>query len=394
MTGFSKSGAVVFMRPTTLVAFLMVLAAMQAFAEDRCAGNAPEAESWVAEKLNEAQAAREKNEFDSASEHLNAAALNFPRIADVSIPSRCMGQKNWRRYYKEKQLTYFELGRSAENTGKKKGSNFDGFWYYVEGDNRKDVVRLLSNLPNDPLRYASAGNLIRDKLSGLQWAVDNGFMLLADEQAGQGFYQTRLDRLIAHSRSRGSTLLKAESDIVSGDITENEEIVMKAEQDATAMLGAIMGDDSVLPASEARHDVTRAKRSLTVMGEARQWLQWVTTEEATPILVLAVERGDVLLARADDTSHGLEARDDYYAAAIRYYKFADADIQAMRAISSRKAIEPELAAARLSREARMDEKAAQLQESVQEFQQSIEKSDAEKKSFRSEADALEDELDF
>jgi len=372
----------------------MVLVAMQAFAEDRCVGNAPEAESWVAEKLNEAQAARENSEFNSASELLNAAALNFPRIADVSISSRCMGQTNWRRYYKEKQLTYFALGRSAENTGKKKGSNFDGYWYYVEGDNRKDVGRLLGKLPDDPNRYASAGNLIRDKLSKYQWAVDNGFMLLADEQAGQEFYQTRLDRLIAHSRARGSALLKTESDIVSGDITENEKFVLKAEQDASAMLGAIMGDESVLPVSEARHDVMRAERSLTVMRVARQWLQWITSEEAAPILVLAVDRGDVLLARADDTSYGLEARDDYYAAATGYYKFANADIQATRSISSRKAIEPKLEAARLSREARMDEKADQLQESAKEFQQSIEKSDAEKKNFKSEADALEDELDF
>jgi len=372
----------------------MIRVPTQAFAADRCSGTAPEAESWVAEKLNEVKMARDSGDYDRSSEQLFFAASGFPRTADISIEPRCMGQQNWRRYLKEKQLTYRELGRRAENAGKKKNRNWEGLSYYIEGDNRKDVERMLNNLPDDPIRHADAGNAIRDNLSAYQWAVDHGFTLIADERTGQNFYQARLDRLIAHSRSRGNALLRAESDIISGDVTEDEEMLETVEESAAAMLGAMAGDESIMSVNEARRDVTRARRSLTQLNEARQWLGWIADKETAPIFLRAVERGDVLLDRANDTSVGLEGRDDYYAAAIRYYAFADADTREATAKSARTAIEPVLEAERTEREAKIEDKANQMQESVRDFQQSIEKSDTEKESFKNEADALEAELDF
>ena len=376
---------------TVVGAFFM---SMPLFAADRCAGTAPDAEAWAAEKLNEAKAARVRGDYDRANEILYLTASGFPRAADISIESRCMGQQNWQRYYEEKQLTYLELGRRAEKSDKKTDGSFAGFSYYVEGDNRSDVERMLTRLPDNPIQVAGAGNLIRKKLFTYEWALDHGFTLLAEEQASQKYFQTRLDRLIENSRSRGNALLRSEAAIISADVTEDELQMKDAEQDAAALLGALIGDDSILPANEARNDTARAKRSRIQLGEARLWLVWITPEEAAPVLVRAVERGDVMLARADDTTIGLEARDDYYAAAIRYYELADANVNVANAKQSRKAIVPALKTERAEREAILDEKAAKMESSIKDFQQSMEKSAAEKESFKSEADSLEDELDF
>jgi len=383
-----------FLRSMTWVVLGAMLIAMPALAADLCTGTVPEAESWVADKLDEAKAARDRGDYDLSDRHLHTAATGFPRAADISIPSRCMGRQNWQRYYVEKQLTYRELGRRLENSDRTKSDFRGALSYYIEGDNVSDAERMLDELPDVPKWYINAGNAIRKNLATYQWALDYGFTLLADEQAGQKFYQARLDRLIAHSRSRGNALLRSEYDIISSDVSEEEAMIETAEETGTAFLGALAGDESIVPVNESRRDVARARRSLQQLREAQQWLQWIAAEEATPVTLRAVERGDAMLARADDTSLGLEGRDDYYAAAINYYSFADASDKVASAESSREAIEPALETERATRKAKIDEKANQMQESLKDFQQSMEKSDAEKESFKSEADSLEAELDF
>jgi len=364
------------------------------FAAEHCAGITPDAEVWASEKLNEVKVARVQGDYDRAGELLNIAATGIPRLVDVSIPSRCMGKQNWQRYYKEKQLTYLELGRRAEKSKNEWNGLSAGFAYYVNGDNRSDVERILNKIPDKPNQIASAGNKIRGHLSGYDWALDKGFILLAEEQSGRDYYQVRLDRLMARSRSRSKALLRSESEIISSDITEEEAQIQAAAQDVTAFLGSMIGEDSLLPSDEAQFDTDRAERSLIQLGEAHRWLSWITTDEVAPILIRAKERGDVMLARANDTAVGFEARDDYYATAINYYQFANAYDKATRAKTSREAIIPALAAERAEREAKFDAKAAQMQESMDNFEQSMEKSAAEKESFKNEADSLEAELDL
>lgn len=376
------------------VVLAAALPVMQSVAADRCLGTAPEAEAWVAGKLDEANSARDSGDFDRSGALLQAAATGFPRIADVSIPARCMGNRNWRRYYQEKQLTYRELGRRAERSGSKFNREREGLSYYINGDNRSDVERVLNDLPDDPVRYAGAGNAIRGALSEYQWAIDNGFMLLSEEQAGQRFYRDRLDRLITHSRTRGTALLRSEVDIINSGTSEEEMLIESTGNNAVAMIGAMTGDESIMPVNEARQDVNRARKSLTKLREAKQWLEWISANESIPVLERSVKRGEILNELGGNTSLGLEARDDYYGAAIRYFELADADIKSASARSSREAIEPALKAERAEREAKIDEKAAEMQESIQDFQQSIEKTDREKEKFKSEADSLEAELGF
>jgi len=375
-----------------VVGFFLVSALT--LAADPCAGTTPDAEVWVAGKLKEAQVARVRGDYDQADELLNMAATGIPRIADVSIPWRCMGKQNWQRYYEEKQLIYLELGRRAEQSNKKWNSRLAAFSYYVNGDNRSDVERMLSKIPNKSNRFASAGNTIRSHLSGYDWALDKGFTLLAEERTGREYNQVQLDRLIARSRSRGNALLRSEADIINSDVTEVEAQMQAAEQDASALLGAMIGDDSLLPTNEARVDTERARRSLIQLGEALQWLGWIAADETAPVLMRARERGDVMLARANDKAVGLEARNDYYAAASSYYVLAEAPEQATSAKASRAAIKPALEAERAEREAKMNAKAAQMQELGDNFEQSMEKSAAEKESFKNEADSLEAELDL
>jgi len=376
--------------------FGLVFMSAQVFAADRCAGTGPDAETWAAQQLMKVKSARQSGDYDRAADILRITATGLPLLGegDVSIPGRCMGQQNWQRYYKEKQLTYLELGRRAEQSSEEGNDGLAGLYIYVDGDNRSDVERLLNNLPDNPLRVGSAGNRIRGQLSGYEWALDNGFTLLADERSGQEYFRSRLNRLFDRSRSRSSAFLRTEAEIFSSDLTENEEQMLAAQKTATALLGGIVDADLAMPINEAQIDMDRAKRSRRQLGEAYRWLSWISDEEVSPLLVQATERGDMMLARANDTAVGLEARDDYYSAAIKYYEFAKENDRIAKAKTARAAIEPEMRAARAEREAKLDEKLAGMKASAMEFQRSMEKSDAEKKSFKSEADALEAELDL
>lgn len=368
--------------------------ATQVVAAEQCAGTADEAYVWVAGRLDEAAQARGRGDFDESNELLHRAATGFLRTADISLPSRCMGSENWQRYLAETKLTSLQLGRRAELLDSVGDGSGRAFKHYTDGDNRADVARLLKALPDEARSYSSAGNRIQEKLSGYQWAVDNGFSLLAEESAGREFFTGRLGELIEVSRSRSDEIMRVEQETIDGAVTDEEVLVASIEQNATAILGAIAGDDAMLPANEARQDVVRARRSRGQLTEARDWLAWIDDESEAPVLWRAAGRGDVLLGRAEDQSLSLEARDDYFAAAIRYFELAEEKEKIETAASSRKAIEAALKAERATRSARMEQKASEFQEKADIFQQSLEKSDAEKSDFESEADALEAELDF
>jgi len=380
----------------TLNVFGLFFISAQVFAADRCTGVAPNAGAWAAQQLMEAKSARLGGDIDRAADILKMTAAGLPLLGegDVSLPGRCMGQQTWQRYYKEKQLTYLELGRRAEQSDEEGSDDFAGFFYFVDGDNRAEIERLLNNIADDPLRFGSVGNRIRGQLSGYQWALDNGFTLLAEERAGQEYYQSRLSRLINRSRSLSNALLRSEADIFDNDLTAEEKQMLAAQKTATNFLGGIVDADLAMPTNEALIDTDRAKRSRRQLTEARRWLSWISAEEVSPILALATERGDMMLAHANDTAAGFEARDDYFSAAIRYYEFAKANDDAAKAKTARAKIEPAMRAARAEREAKLNEKLVNMEASAMEFQRSLKKSDAEKKSFKSEADTLEAELDL
>ena len=104
-----------------------------------------------------------------------------------------------------------------------------------------------------------------------------------------------------------------------------------------------------------------------------------------------------MLSRAAEQNSSLGLRDAAYQEAQRYYDFGGFKEASASTKAAHESIEPALAAARERQNERLDEAASRMgkrNESIQRGVEEMTKSNAEKKSFEEEADALEDELGF
>ncbi len=306
-----------------------------------------------------------------------------------------MGTELRQRFHRVQQRVKLAAGKNAETEGGR--SAFESaLGFYIEGDNRADVTRLLNDLPPDPRAAASAGNRLRWKIDRLQYSVDQGHGLIAEEQAAPAFYNDALDGLIERSRAEAEALLARENDIVTGPVTEQESQLTSVQQNVQLLQDSMLNDDSlnVTVDKDVLIATARAGKSYEMLGTARQWLDWIDPDAGAAVNARAALRGDDLLARANDTDNGLESRNLYYEDAINYYRFARAEQKLAAAEKSKQAIQPALQAERDTREQRMEAKLNELQKSAEEFKKSTEMSAEEKEAFKSEADALEAELGF
>jgi hypothetical protein len=111
----------------------------------------------------------------------------------------------------------------------------------------------------------------------------------------------------------------------------------------------------------------------------------------------AGERGDTMLAKANDASLSLGAKDVFYAEAEKYFDFAGFSDEEATAASARAAIQPDLKAQRDRQRESFDQARERLKSEAASARQAAEgmrKTEAEKQAFKNEADALEAELGF
>jgi hydrogenase maturation factor HypE len=188
--------------------------------------------------------------------------------------------------------------------------------------------------------------------------------------------------------------LQAEAGLLTREALDEEIKVEQEHRDRLGMAAAFFGDASLAPDMEAQREVSRAKGSLTMLETARDWAAAVGVEDTRPVNERAVERGDALLARAGDSGLGVESRDSLYQAAESYFKFADNLERLRTAEVAREKIAPAVKAEVDKRNAKIARQGDELRKSAQQMKQSVDKTKAQKESFKKEADALEDELGF
>ncbi len=376
------------------IALLLMTIMQPVAAAERCDGLAPDAKGRIASQLGEAEMALQLGDLELAYQRVSDAARPSA-VVDISLDTECMGPELRKRLYQVKKQVTLAAGREAENSGEKQAlQNAVGF--YIAGDNRKEVTRLLNERLADARDASVAGNRLRWKLDMLQRTLDNGYQLVAEERTAPAFYQARLQALIDHSKSEASALLSRENNIVNGPITDREELITSLQQDTQLLQGSLVNDEDLSNELDKEMLIasSRASASYGILGDARQWLAWIEPDAARPVHARAEMRGDALLKRANDGGIRLESRDVYYEDAISYYKFADAKKKLSAAEESREAMQPALLAARQDREQRMEAKLGELEKAAEDFKKSTEMSAEEKTKFKSEADALEAELGF
>ena len=111
----------------------------------------------------------------------------------------------------------------------------------------------------------------------------------------------------------------------------------------------------------------------------------------------AKQRANTLLAKADDSSISFTSRDAYYDMVIDYYKLGHWNSLLATAETAKARIQDRVLAEKQQSEQQMQQMQADMEEKAEEMKaalESMQKTEAEKKNFNDEADALEAELGF
>ncbi len=358
-----------------------------------CAAMEKSGPKWFAAQLEQVQATYQGGDSQGAYQQLRTTMFGLPRRADVSLEARCVGAAGWERMYQLRRTITATLGKQSENADKLANTGGALDWY-VLGDNRDDAQRVIPRLTPTPEGTSYVINRLRNEIGMLNQAQESGFELLPEERTARATWQTGLDDMIAYARKQGAGILDKEAGMLTRAATTKEEQLEQAQEDQQSLVASYLGDESLAVRNEALREVNRAKASLALLVTARDWLQAVSPADAAPVHDRALVRGDALLARGADTTLGLEARDSLFKAADNYFKFAANSQRQQVAAQGRTGIAPALQAERDARKARINQKGAEFKESSRLMKESMEKTGAQKKNFKDEADAMEDELGF
>jgi hypothetical protein len=374
--------------PVILLVFATPYAAA---APGNCAAMTDNGPQWFAAELDKAQATFRSGDSADAYAQLQQSAGDLPRRADVSLDARCVGPELWQRYYRLRQAITQALGKKAEQAGKLAGTN-GALDRYVTGDNRDDARRVIPKLTPTPKGTAFIINRLRSEIALLEQAQATGFALLPDERAALAFWQKGLDGMINYAQAKTAEVLKAEAGLQTRAATDKELAIEQAQGDAKTMASAVFGDDSLTPVNEAQREVNRAQASLDLLKAAEEWALAVAEAATIPVKERATVRGDAMLAKANSTAYGPETRDLLYQAAEDYFTFAGNVRKLQAAERDRATNAPALQAVLDTRAAKIDQQGEKLRQSASQVNQDLEKTEAQKKSFEEEADALEAEL--
>ena len=358
-----------------------------------CAAMEADGPQWFATQLDKVQATYQSGNSQEAWQQLWTAMQRLPRRADVSLEARCVGQAEWQRMYQLRRAITATLGKQAENVGKLANTEGALDWY-VRGDNRDDARRVIPQLSPTAEGTAYIISRLRSEISSLDYAQQSGFNLLPEEIAARAFWQKGLDGMIAYANKQTAEILDKETNLLTRAATSNEEQFEAAQENQQTLLADFLGDESLAVKNEAQREVNRAEASLTMLASARDWSQAVSADAVAPVVDRAVTRGDAMLVQADDANLSLEARDSLYEAADNYFEFAGNSARQQTVEQKRASISPALQAERNARAARTRKRGDELQKSAEQAKKDMQKTDAQKQSFKDEADAMEAELGF
>lgn len=386
-------------QPTAIILSVLAgLAASQPVAARKfgCESMPAGATQSINETLDQAQTELNSGNYESAAE-LTAIGSSIIRFGagDQYVDFECAGKAVRTRVFRLRQKAYRPWGQAEEQ----KAQNNAAVRYrvadkYLMGRNLDDVKRVLNN-PSNPKLVAQAGPALRKYIERMNYSVENGHGLIPEETETLAVYTDQLDKLVKESSAKAAALLQQEEQTVNGPASELQTTVDDTMTMTEAVTGSFLGVDGAMPGDrETRMIVFRASQSAVQLSEGRAWVDWIAPAAPAALKSRAIKRGDTLVARATDTKQELEVRDQYYDAAIGYFKLADAEQKMASAQAAREAFQPALEAQRAERDQKMEQRVDELKQSAEEFKRSMEKTPEEKESFKSEVDSLEGELGF
>ena len=317
---------------------------------------------------------------------------DFDQKASNDVGVKCLGEQTASRWHTARLGLYRLLDSEYPNDS-------DRVWQtnliLTANDGGSDV--LVNEIRSEPAsRFRGAVGA----LEGITRQVDTdrefgAYILAGENQVATACRDaSRQLRKLADQKHRAA--LAAEDTAFNRQPTEQETSMARAATSAEAAASAIMG----VELGDADRDEVmlvgiRVGESQRHLEDARDWnLEQYDDPARRPSSQRALKRGDSMLAQANDTARSLAVRDDFYGLALQYFRFGSLDDREAEAASRQAAIQPALEAEQArreqQREAALEQKAGAMQQAVEDMQ----KTEAEKKSFNEEADAMEAELGF
>jgi len=323
------------------------------------------------------------------------AAINLGRDDDLSV--KCLGEAAARRWLTA-QLTLQRLAPDNRLLGKW----VDGALYLAAADHGTDgIIEVVS--AQTARQFKQSIPLLERIVSEIERLRKFGTFMLPEEDAIAKASQAALGPLRKQAWRKHEAALAAEDQAFSRPATEQEIAMLDAMSGVEAFASEMMGiENNAAAQKEVMLIGNRVDKSRKLLRSASAWdLKRYDNTQSRPTSQRARKRGDMMLAKANDTKFSLEARDQLYKYAIAYYKFGGWDIQARKSTSARDAIQPALQAEQARQRAAREKAREKFQnemaidaEQLEQAQKKMMKSEAEKQSFKDEADALEAELDF
>lgn len=196
------------------------------------------------------------------------------------------------------------------------------------------------------------------------------------------------------------TALAQEFLLMSRPMNEFERQFMSSIERGDAMAEGSLGDAFMKNVGRVPIEYVRVPESLGILNDAAHFCEREREEELRKIVnERLVNRGDQMMALGFDKTVGLFFRESLMRHAIEYYRIGEAVQKQSYAENERRILGEEVQRAEGDLKVRLEAYQRELQPMIEEMQRGGQnmdmlKSDAEKRAFDEEADALEDELDF
>jgi len=341
-------------------------------------------------KAEQALKAGDLEQTREALSRADSAAIRGPNETFFNAAIKCQGEAKARRMFVTRRD--YHLARKAQ------GKTDIPFWVIVADGGKSGISAYTQGY--DAKKYRRAMTSVQKIVDRKEWERDYGAFLLSEEQAMLQAGKDALPEMRAHARSKHTEALAAEARAFNRAPTEQEKALLKSGSTFGAAMGAGMDSDALLTGQ-------RVGESSNLLHDARDWnfvlfkdsgksednISW----QELPSSKRARQRGDTLLAKANDASNTFTARDSYYDMAIDYYSFGHWNSQRDAAVAAEASIQDDVMAERQQAEEKMQQMQADMEsrlENAEQAMESMQKTEAEKKSFNDEADALEAELGF
>lgn len=426
---------------TTLAALSLALLTMPpAMAQSPGSIVSADTRAWAAQQLDTAESALEQGDIETAWKATEAAARapeKFHGRGLASISARELGDDLYGRVFRLRKAIRTELGRQAEEAGlvySQPGTREatqpwqwdtrDALTWYMGAPDPDAVSRLARTAPADRrILLRMLGSISANDEGEVEYGVGrvgsgvamsheplwDRYEPLPEELALQRrFEEEVVPAILGRMQEEAEKLMAAEQRLYERPMTDMEK--QGTSGDWQAMAAAVTGVEAEETApAEVQLRLFRAGESRDLLKEAKEWHESLTVPVridgepgvrraiAVPVLERAAARAEEMMSIGDDTGMPLMTRAEAYDEAQDYYAIADDRERTELAYEKRSALQPEIDAYLARREAALEKAAEEGRNMANEMEQSLkdmEKTEEEKKAFKEEADALEDELGF